>query len=325
MILLLALFACSEPEKVAEPVNPQITDSVTISQAELSSFSALPENYFKEGAAPSQELISLGESLFNEKLLSADADVSCASCHTLGTGGVDGKQFSDGHRGAKTGRNSPTVFNAAGHTAQFWDGRAPDVESQALGPILAAGEMGMPDEATVVRVLKAKPEYVAKFASAFPGEKDPLTFKNVGVAIGAYERTLVTPSRWDKFLAGDQTALTEAEKQGFKDFVSTGCSSCHGGQLLGGHMFMKAGVVNPWPNQTDQGKFGVTGQEGDRMVFKVPSLRNSALTAPYFHDGSTKTLPEAVKMMAHHQLGRELTDQQAESISTWLGSTSKEQ
>lgn len=324
MILLLALFACSEPEKVTEPVNPQITDSVTISQSELSSFSALPENYFKEGAVPSPELISLGESLFNEKLLSADADISCASCHTLSTGGVDGKQFSDGHRGAKTGRNSPTVFNAAGHTAQFWDGRAPDVESQALGPILAAGEMGMPDEATVVRVLKSKPEYVAKFASAFPGEKDPLTFKNVGIAIGAYERTLVTPSRWDKFLGGDQTALTEAEKQGFKDFVSTGCSACHGGQLLGGQMFMKAGVVSPWPNQTDQGKFGVTGQEGDRMVFKVPSLRNSALTAPYFHDGLAKTLPEAVKMMAHHQLGREITDQQAESISTWLGSTSGE-
>jgi len=324
MILFLSLFACSEPTKVAEPVSPQITDSVTISQGELASFSSLPANFFKEGSVPSAELISLGESLFNEKSLSADGDISCASCHTLETGGVDNKQFSDGHRGAKTGRNSPTILNAAGHTAQFWDGRAPDVESQALGPILAAGEMGMPNEAAVVKVLKSKPEYLSKFTAAFPGEKDPVTFKNVGVAIGAYERTLVTPSRWDKFLAGDQTALTDAEKQGFKDFSAAGCTACHGGQLLGGQTFMKVGLATPWPNQTDLGKFSLTGQESDKMVFKVPSLRNSALTSPYFHDGSAKTLSEAVKMMGRHQLGKELTDEQATSISTWLGSTSGE-
>lgn len=324
MILLLSLLACSETTTVAEPVNPQITDSVTISEQELAGFSPLPTNFFKDGFTPSAELISLGESLFNEKLLSADADISCSSCHTLETGGVDNKQFSDGHRGAKTGRNSPTVFNAAGHTAQFWDGRAPDVESQALGPILAAGEMGMPDEATVVRVLKARPEYVAKFSAAFPEEKDPITFKNVGIAIGSYERTLVTPSRWDKFLAGDQTTLTDKEKQGFKEFVSTGCTACHSGQLLGGQTFMKLGVVTPWPNQNDLGKFTLTKQESDKMVFKVPSLRNSALTKPYFHDGSANTLPEAIKLMGKHQLGKELTDQQAESISSWLSSTSKE-
>ena len=324
MIALLALLACSSSEKVSEPVNPQITDAVTqVTPQELAAFSALPANFFPEGKQASPELIFLGEKLFNERLLSADADISCASCHTLETGGVDGKQFSDGHRGAKTGRNSPTVFNAAGHTAQFWDGRAPDVESQALGPILAAGEMGMPNEDTVVRVLKEDPKYVEGFKAAFPGEKDPLTFKNVGVAIGAYERTLVTPSRWDAFLAGDQSALTEEEKKGFKEFASAGCGACHNGQLIGGQTFMKVGIAVPWPNQTDFGKFNVTKLEGDKMVFKVPSLRNSALTAPYFHDGSAKTLPEAVKMMAHHQLGKELTDTQAESISTWLGSTSK--
>jgi cytochrome c peroxidase len=322
MILLLALFACSEPEKVTGPVNPQITDSVT--QAELAAFSPLPKDFFKDGIAPSPELIALGEKLFNEKMLSADTEISCASCHTLETGGVDGKPFSDGHRGSKTGRNSPTVFNAAGHTAQFWDGRAPDVESQALGPILAAGEMGMPNEDAIVDVLSSMPEYTSAFKAAFPTEKTPVTFKNVGIAIGAYERTLVTPSRWDKFLSGDQSALTDSEKQGFKEFVSTGCVACHSGQLIGGQAFMKLGVVNPWKNQNDLGRYGVTKQESDKMVFKVPSLRNSALTAPYFHDASAKTLPEAVKMMAHHQLGKELTDQQAESISTWLGSTSKQ-
>lgn len=319
MFTLLALIACSNNTEV----NPQITDSVTISSQEVAGFTPLPANYFKSDSPPSDNLIALGKSLFNEKQLSADADISCASCHTLETGGVDNKQFSDGHRGAKTGRNSPTVFNAAGHTAQFWDGRAADVETQALGPILAAGEMGMPNEETVVSVLKEDKGYVAQFSAAFPNDKDPITFKNVGVAIGAYERTLVTPSRWDKFLGGDASALTNEEKQGFKDFVSTGCSACHGGQLLGGQMFMKVGVVNPWPNQTDLGKFALTNQESDKMVFKVPSLRNAALTAPYFHDGSAQTLPQAVKMMAYHQLGKTLTDEQAQSISTWLGSTSK--
>ena len=323
MIALLALLACSGGEKVSEPVNPQITDAVTqVTPQELAAFSPLPANFFPEGKQASPELIFLGEKLFNERLLSADADISCASCHTLATGGVDGKQFSDGHRGAKTGRNSPTVLNAAGHTAQFWDGRAPDVESQALGPILAAGEMGMPNEDTVVRVLKEDPKYIEGFKAAFPGEKDPLTFKNVGVAIGAYERTLVTSSRWDDFLSGDQSALTEEEKKGFKEFSSAGCGACHNGQLLGGQTFMKLGLAVPWPNQSDLGKFALTNNESDKMVFKVPSLRNSALTAPYFHDGSAKTLPEAVKLMGHHQLGREISDAQAQSIATWLGSTS---
>jgi cytochrome c peroxidase len=323
MITLLALLACSSPEKVTEPVNPQITDAVTqVSPQELAGFSPLPKNFFENETLPDQQLLSLGEKLFNEKKLSADSDISCASCHTLATGGVDGKQFSDGHRGAKTGRNSPTVLNAAGHVAQFWDGRAPDVETQALGPILAAGEMGMPNEQAVVSVLSADPEYVAAFKSAFPEQSNPLTFQNVGVAIGAYERTLVTPSRWDEFLSGDQSALTELEKQGFKEFLSAGCSACHSGQLLGGSTFMKLGLVNPWPNQLDLGKFSLTNNEGDKMVFKVPSLRNSALTGPYFHDGSVKTLPEAVKMMAYHQLGKEISDEQVESITAWLVSTS---
>jgi cytochrome c peroxidase len=322
MFILLAILACSSDEKVSEPVNPQITDAVTISAQELIGFSPLPKNFFENETLPSQQLLSLGEKLFNEKKLSADSDISCSSCHTLSTGGVDEKQFSDGHRGAKTGRNSPTVLNAAGHTAQFWDGRAPDVERQALGPILAAGEMGMPNEKAVVSVLAADSEYVASFKAAFPDQKDPITFQNVGIAIGAYERTLVTSSRWDDFLSGDQSALTDTEKQGFKDFIGVGCSGCHTGQLIGGHIFMKLGVVSPWPNQSDLGRFEVTGIESDKMVFKVPSLRNSALTAPYFHDGSATTLSAAVKMMAHHQLGRELSDIQAQSIVTWLGSTS---
>jgi len=320
---LIALIACSNDAPATAPVNPQITDAVTVSTQELAGFSALPPNYFKDGVAPNPQLIFLGEKLFNDTSLSANNDISCASCHSLTTAGVDNKPFSDGHKGAKTGRNSPTVLNAAGHTAQFWDGRAADVEAQALGPILAAGEMGMPSEGAVVKVLSANKDYVSSFVSAFPNDKDPITFKNVGVAIGAYERTLVTPSRWDDFIGGDASALTNEEKQGFKDFVSTGCSACHSGQLLGGQMFMKVGIVNPWPNQTDLGRFIVTSSEADKMVFKVPSLRNSALTAPYFHDASSSTLNDAVKKMAYHQLGKQITDEQANSIATWLASTNR--
>lgn len=320
---LFALIGCSNETPVTAPVNPQITDAVTVSTQELAPFSALPKNYFKDGVAPSAELVSLGEKLFNDTSLSANNDISCASCHSLGSAGVDNKPFSDGHKGAKTGRNSPTVLNAAGHTAQFWDGRAADVEAQALGPILAAGEMGMPNGDAVVKVLSSNADYVSAFASAFPNEKNPITFNNVGVAIGAFERTLVTPSRWDDFIGGDASALTDAEKQGFKDFVSTGCGACHSGHLLGGQMFMKVGVVNPWPNQTDLGRFNVTSNEADKMVFKVPSLRNSALTAPYFHDASSSTLNDAVKKMAYHQLGKQITEEQATSIAAWLASTNK--
>jgi cytochrome c peroxidase len=160
------------------------------------------------------------------------------------------------------------------------------------------------------------------FSSAFPTSEDSINFKNVGVAIGAFERTLTKPSRWDKFLTGDTNALGDDEKRGFNEFVDAGCSGCHVGPLLGGTLFMKAGVVNAWPNQEDQGRFNVTHAEIDKMMFKVPSLRYATETAPYFHDGSVSDLPTAIKMMGHHQLGRELTDEQANSIATFLGSTS---
>lgn len=324
MITLLVLLACfNYDSNKNDAVATTSTSHVTITSADFAGFSPLPSNFFKDGVEPKKELISLGERLFNDPVLSADKDISCSSCHNLETGGVDNKQFSDGHKGAKTGRNTPTVFNSAGHVAQFWDGRASDVEAQALGPILAAGEMGMPNEQAVVSALSANPEYVAAFKSAFPEQKDPLTFQNVGFAIGAYERTLVTPSRWDDFLAGDNSALSDVEKQGFKDFTSMGCSGCHAGTLIGGQIFMKLGVVNPWPNQKDLGKYNLTSNESDKMIFKVPSLRNSALTAPYFHDGSVETLPEAVKLMAYHQLGATISDDKAASISAWLASTSK--
>jgi len=264
--------------------------------------------------------IDLGRRLYFETQLSAGNDISCNSCHALSGFGADTGAVSIGHRGKKGGRNSPTVYNAAAHVAQFWDGRAADVEAQALGPILNPVEMAMPAAPAVLNRLKASPEYRRLFAAAFPGERDPMTYANLGRAIGAFERKLVTPSRWDHFLHGVDSALTPAEKEGFNTFTATGCQTCHTGALVGGSMFQKAGLVVAWPDTADLGREPVTHQAADRMVFKVPSLRNVARTGPYFHDGAVRSLDTAVVWMARYQLGRELDGQQVVQIVAWLNS-----
>ena len=321
MITLLSLLvACSSPETKETVQVPET--AVAVDKAKLAAFQPLPPDFFGEIDEPRPELIALGNQLFLDPKLSGDGKLSCNSCHDLTTNGADKVAFSLGHNGVPVGRNSPTVFNAAGHVAQFWDGRAKSVEDQALGPILAPGEMAAVSGDDVVKALKADPSYVTDFSAAFVGEKDPVTFQNVGVAIGAFERTLAKPSRWDKFLSGDENALTIDEMRGVTTFVDLGCSGCHAGPLLGGGTFMKLGVVSPWPNQKDQGRFEVTKNDADRMVFKVASLRYATETAPYFHDASAPDLHTAIKLMGKHQLGREVTDAQAHDIEAWLGSTS---
>ncbi len=277
----------------------------------LAPFSALP------GAAAFDDKAALGRMLYFETRLSKNHDHSCNSCHKLDAFGVDGMPTSEGHKNQHGTRNSPTVLNASLEFRQFWDGRAADVEEQATGPIVNPVEMAS-DDKRVVETLSSLPEYVAAFKKAFPDPKAPITLKNVGVAIGAFERGLLTPGRWDKLLGGEKTALTPAELEGLVVFVQTGCPTCHAGPLVGGAMYQKAGLVKPWPNQKDQGRYEVTKQDADRMMFKVPSLRNVAKTAPYFHDGATATLVEAVKMMARHQLGKELADEDAQRIVTFL-------
>lgn len=322
MIVILSLLIACSNEKTTETVNPQITDAVTqVDRAKLGAFQPLPDNFFVAGSEPSPERIALGRRLFFETQLSANADMSCSTCHNVAKDGADEHKFSPGHKMHPVGRNSPTVFNAAGQVAQFWDGRAATVEEQALGPILAAGEMAMPDAETVVSVLREDPTYIAEFAKAFPGEKDSLTFQNVGVAIGAYERTLTTPSKWDDFLKGDDAALTDDEKRGLNAFIEVGCTGCHNGALLGGNTFMKLGLVRPWPNQSDSGRVSVTKNETDSMVFKVAGLRNVTETGPYFHDASAASLGEAISLMGQHQLGKELTPEQVLDIAAFLGST----
>jgi cytochrome c peroxidase len=265
------------------------------------------------------DLIKLGKRLFMDTNLSANNAISCNSCHDLKKFGVDGKKTSPGHMGQLGGRNSPTVYNAFFHVSQFWDGRAKDVEEQALGPILNPVEMAMPNEAAVIEKLKKIKTYVADFGKSFPGEKDPLNYKNLGKAIGAFERTLATPARFDKFLQGDLKALTEAEAKGLQTFMNKGCTACHAGQGLGGHMYQKIGLVKAYAT-TDLGRFVITKNESEKYYFKVPSLRNIAKTAPYFHDGSVATLEEAVTLMGRHQLGVELSKVEVAEITSFLNS-----
>jgi cytochrome c peroxidase len=300
------------------------SDSVTIDRARLKAFAALPDAVQADRNPLTPEKVILGKMLYYDARLSRGQDVSCNSCHPLNNYGADGQVTSEGYRHARGMRNSPTVYNAAGHVAQFWDGRAADVEEQASGPVLNPVEMAMPSEGAVVAVLQSIPEYAQAFHRAFPDDPDPLTLRNMAKAIAAFERKLVTPSRWDKFLNGDGAALTAEEKAGFQAFLDAGCAVCHSGTYVGGNAYQKLGAMEPWPDRTDPGRYGVTHNEGDRMVFKVPSLRNVAKTAPYFHDGKVNSLEEAVSSMAQHQVGKQLSETEVKAISTFLGSLTGE-
>lgn len=289
-----------------------------IDPSDLGFFKPLPERFESEMNPINAEKVNLGRMLYYENRFSINQDLSCNSCHDLERYGVDNESTSFGHKKQRGSRNSPTVYNAGGHIAQFWDGRAQTLEDQAKGPILNPVEMAMPNAEYVLKVLKSIPEYVKMFKAVFPNDKEAITYDNVAKAIGAFERQLVTPSRWDKFLKGDKDALTEPEKAGFALFAKLGCPTCHNGAAVGGAQFQKMGLVKPYPDQSDLGRFDVTKSEADKMVFRVPTLRNIEKTAPYFHKGQVATLEEAVKQMAFHQLGRELTDAEIGSIVTWL-------
>ncbi|MDH5190874.1 MAG: c-type cytochrome [Gammaproteobacteria bacterium] len=264
--------------------------------------------------------IALGKKLFFDKRLSINNTQSCASCHKLENGfaGVDNLPVSPGAKGQVGTRNSPTVLNAGWQDSQFWDGRAENLVEQAKGPILNPIEMGMPDEASVVKKIQGITEYHSAFSSAFPNNKQAITYQNIAEAIASFERTLKTPSRFDDFLKGNKKALTQIEQQGLATFIKVNCVSCHDGVLLGGGTFEKLGKENPYSNQSDQGVYAISNDEEDRMVFKVASLRNVALTAPYFHDGKIATLSEAVRAMGKLQLDQDLTDRQVREITSFL-------
>ncbi len=289
-----------------------------VDAAMLRLFAPLPPVAESSANPLTAEKVALGRMLYYDPRLSRNQQISCNTCHPLSRYGVDGERVSTGFRGQHGSRNAPSVYNAAGQVAQFWDGRAATVEAQASGPMLNPVEMAMPSPQFAVGVLKSVPAYVQAFKKAFPGEADPVTLDNAALAIGAFERQLLTPSRWDKFLQGDKAALSAHEVAGLNKFLETGCQECHAGAYVGGDRFMKVGMVKAWPDAKDQGRYEVTHQAQDRMVFKVPSLRNIEKTAPYFHDGSARTLEEAVREMAEYQLGKELRPAEVKAIVAWL-------
>ncbi|HVB32335.1 MAG TPA: cytochrome c peroxidase [Gemmatimonadaceae bacterium] len=328
---LLVAVACGTQQESRQAA-PAATQGRTVATAQdaqltptdLAMFAPLPARMDAPGQPPSDAEIALGRTLYYETLLSNGHDVSCNSCHALNGYGADGRRVSFGHKGQEGSRNSPTVYNAAGQVAQFWDGRAPNVEEQAKGPILNPAEMGMPGSSAVLDHLKASAKYRAAFAAAFPGQPNPVTYDNVGRAIGAFERGLVTPSRWDAFLKGDTAALTAQEKRGAKTFIAAGCTACHAGAYVGGQLFQKAGLVRAWPTTADSGRIAVTKAASDLFVFKVPTLRNVAKTGPYFSDGSVGSLDSAIVMMGRYQLGVDLTPAQVQDIRAFLGTLTGE-
>ncbi len=325
-----ALVACEKkadpvpappPASSAAPAAKEAAKAVTVDTAQLAPFPASPAKIESPANAISEDKVALGKTLYFENRLSKNHDLSCNSCHDLAKYGVDGEKTSTGHKKQKGDRNAPTVFFAAGHIKQFWDGREVTIENQALKPVQNPVEMALKDEKQIVDVLKSIPGYEPLFKKAFPEDKDPINAANAAKAIGAFERTLVTPSRWDKFIGGDATALTDAEKAGFNKFVEVGCPTCHQGAYVGGSQFEKLGKAKPWTgNADDTGRMKVTKDEVDRLVFKVPSLRNIEKTAPYFHDGSVATLDQAIQLMGRHQLGKELSEADVTSIATFLKS-----
>jgi cytochrome c peroxidase len=313
VLTIIALSAgCGKPaDSVSVP-------AVSVDPLKLEMFQPLPETMSTAANPITEAKERLGRVLYYEPRLSRGQDISCNSCHMLDKYGVDLQPTSDGFKGKRGDRNSPTVYNAAGHFVQFWDGRAADVEEQAKGPVMNPVEMAMPSEKHVVAVLKSMPEYVDLFRQAFPDDRDPVNYENMAKAIGAFERKLVTPSRWDKFLQGDSQALTNEEKAGFNLFMETGCQACHAGTYLGGSMYQMLGLAKPWPDVSDTGREKVTKNSADRMMFKVPGLRNIAETGPYYHNGKVQTLDQAVSRMAEYQLGKNLSDDEVRSIITFL-------
>jgi len=273
--------------------------------------------------------VELGKMLYFDPRLSSSHLISCNTCHNVGLGGTDILETSIGHGWQKGPRNSPTVLNAVYNIAQFWDGRAEDLAAQAKGPVQASVEMNNKPE-NLVATLKSIPGYQPLFKKAFPGEADPVTFDNVAKAIEVFEATLVTPDApFDRYLKGNRKALTAAEEQGLALFLDKGCVACHSGINVGGTGYFPFGVKEDPGAEIrpvdDTGRYKVTNTSADKYVFRSPSLRNAAITMPYFHSGKVWNLKDAVKIMGSAQLGISLTDSDASKITAFLRSLTGKQ
>lgn len=265
--------------------------------------------------------IALGKALFFDPRMSASGVFSCNSCHNLATGGDDNLETSIGHGWQKGPRNAPTALNAVFNTAQFWDGRAPDLAAQAKGPVQAGVEMANTPE-NVLKTLNSMPLYVEWFKGSFPGEADPVSFDNFAKAIEAFEATLTTPAPFDSYLNGDDAAMTDEQKAGMALFIDKGCTSCHNGVNVGGNGYYPFGLIEKPGSEVlpegDKGRFAVTDTASDEYVFRAAPLRNINQTAPYFHSGKVWDLKVAVQIMAESQLGTALSDDEANKLVAFL-------
>lgn len=327
---IVLVTACSSPEtEKTESIETESLYAADYEKGLLSDaqtfFQPLPQVATSESYPITDEKVALGKVLFLDTRLSKDGNNSCNSCHMLDKYGVDNLSVSPGDLGQNGMRNSPTVYNAAIHTSQFWDGRAKDVEEQAGMPILNPVEMNIPNEQFLIDRLSQIIEYQDLFELAFPDDEEPISYENLKMAIGAFERTLMTPSHFDDFVRGNFDALSKAEKKGLNEFIDVGCVTCHTGPALGGNLLQKFGVYGDYWELTgsdpvDLGRFDVTGNEIDKYMFKVPSLRNIEKTGPYLHDGSISDLKEVIRIMGKLQLNKDLTNEQVDNIEAFLKS-----
>ena len=316
-VLLLALLAAVNPWAAgADETDTLLTQAKQV-------FGPLPSTIPSQRNPITPEKVALGKILFYETRISVDGTVSCARCHPMGLYAADGLRKSIGNNSKLNPRNAPTILNAAGQISAHWTGNRLDVEDQAKQAIIGPPSYGMASYEAAEKKLKEIKGYPPLFQKAFPLEKEPVTIDNFAKAVGAFERTLVTPSRFDAFLKGNKTALTEPEKKGLQTFMQTGCAGCHSGPYAGGQMYQKFGLFEPYGKYTkssdiDEGRYTVTKNETDKYLFKTPILRNVDKTAPYFHDGSVDHLYDAVWIMGKVQLAKDLTKAQVEDILIFL-------
>ncbi|MCP4522222.1 MAG: cytochrome-c peroxidase [Cytophagales bacterium] len=327
LLVSYLLFSCSsstEPQQNQNTTLSKERQLENIRYLAQQKFKALPEVANNPSNPITPAKIALGKLLYYDVRLSKNGTQSCNSCHNLSSFGVDNLPTSPGDGGQNGDRNSPSVINAAYHFTQFWDGRAGSLEEQATMPILNPIEMGIPNEEFLINRLSKIKLYQDKFQEAFPNDKKPLTFENIAKSIAVFERILVTQTKFDNFLKGDKNILNEQELRGLGLFLNRGCVVCHNGDNLGGNMFQKFGVHDDYWKHTnstkiDEGRYTITKNEGDKYVFKVPSLRNVTKTAPYFHDGSVQTLKEAVRIMTKINVSAEFNETEINDIIAFLG------
>jgi len=305
-------------------VNAASADEELMNQAKTI-FGPLPSSMPSAENPITPAKVKLGHMLFWEPRISIDGTVSCVKCHPIGLYAADGLKKARGNHDKENPRNSPSIFNAADQIAAHWIGNRTGVEDQAKQALIGPPAYGMPSYESVEKILKGIKGYVVLFREAFPNDKDPVSVDNFAKAVGAFERTLMTPAPFDDFMSGNAKALTSQQKRGLKTFISTGCLTCHMSPYLGGKMYQKFGVFQPYEQytksaQVDEGHFTVTKNPADKFFFKVPILRNVAETPPYFQDGSVDKLEDAVVIMAKIQLAKDLTADQVGDITAFLKS-----